>query len=148
MAPDINALAERHIKFRILASTLIACGLLANYYTTYSLNPKDFGDYIHLLSGGFFAILLITMLANGLDRFWSDIPGVWRLIGDESTVENRRQAQAFGFWTMFLAGAAVYAASLWFGMPGHKAGQLVVTLALAAAALRFAVLEQSALNGA
>jgi uncharacterized membrane protein HdeD (DUF308 family) len=147
MQPSETVQAERHIKFRILAATLIAFGLLANYYTTYSLVPVSFGDYSHLLSGPFFALILILFLANGQEHFWSSAPTVQRLLGDESTVDNRRRAQAFGFWAMILCGIAVAAVSLfWFPMPGHKAAQLVVTLALAAAALRFAILEQHALN--
>jgi hypothetical protein len=145
--PTDTVEAERHIKFRILASTLIAFGLLANYYTTYSLIPASIGDYINLSTGGFFALLLMLMLANGQDHFWSSAPGVQRLIGDETTVDNRRRAQGFGFWAMIVCGMAVCLVSmLWFPMPGHKAVQLVMTLSLGTAALRFAGLEQRALN--
>lgn len=145
--PNETAEAERHIKFRIFGSTLIAFGLLANYYTTYSVIPTSFGDYIELSTGGFFALMLMLMLANGQDHHWSNAPGVQRLIGDETTVDNRRRAQGFGFWAMIVCGIAVSLVSmLWFPMPGHKAVQLVITLALAAAALRFAGLEQRALN--
>jgi hypothetical protein len=139
--------AERHIKFRILGSTLIAFGLLANYYTTYSIVPASVGDYINLSTGGLFAMLLMLMLANGKDHFWSNAPGVQRLIGDETTIDNRRRAQGFGFWALFVGALGVSVVSLlWFPMPGHKAVQLVATLALGAAALRFAALEQRALN--
>jgi hypothetical protein len=139
--------AERHIKFRIFASTLIAFGLLANYYTTYALTPASIGDYINLATGGFFALMLMLILANGQEHYWSSAPGVQRLIGDDTTVDNRRRAQAFGFWAMIAFGGAVSIVSLlWFPMPAHKAVQLVVTLALGGAALRFATLEQRALN--
>lgn len=139
--------AERHIKFRILASTLIAFGLIANFYTTYALAPAGVGDWIKVSSGGVFATTLMLLLANGLDHWWSNVPGVQRLIGDESTIENRRRAQGFGFWTMIVCSIAISLVSLlWFPMPGHKAVQLTATLALAAAALRFATLEQHALN--
>jgi hypothetical protein len=145
--PTETAQAERHIKFRILASTLIAFGLLANYYTTYSVVPASIGDYINLSTGGLFAMLLMLMLANGQEHFWSSTPGVQRLIGDETTVDNRRRAQGFGFWAALVCGAVVSIVSLlWFPMPAHKAVQLVATLALGAAALRFATLEQRALN--
>lgn len=138
--------AERHIKFRILASTLIAFGLLANFYTSYTLVPAKIGDWINLTTGGFFALLLMLMLANGQEHWWSNVPGVQRLTGDESTVDNRRRAQSFGFWMALVFGGAVALTSLWLPMPGYKAAQLVATLALAAAALRFAGLEQRALN--
>ncbi len=147
MQPSETVQAERHIKFRILASTLIAFGLLANYYTTYSTIPASVGDYINLSTGGLFALMLMLMLANGQDHWWTSVPGVQRLIGDESTIDNRRRAQAFGFWATIVCGGAVSIVSLlWFPMSGHKAVQLVVTLALGAAALRFASLEQRALN--
>ncbi len=145
--PSDTVEAEKHIKFRIFGSTLIAFGLLANYYTTYSLIPATIGDYINLSTGGFFALMLMLMLANGQDHFWSSAPGVQRLIGDETTVDNRRRAQGFGFWAMIVCGGAVSIVSLlWFPMPAYKAVQLVATLSLAAAALRFASLEQRALN--
>ena len=139
--------ADRHIKFRILASTLIAFGLLANFYTTYSIIPASIGDYINLSTGGFFALMLMLLLANGQEHHWSSAPGVQRLIGDETTVDNRRRAQGFGFWAMIVCGIAVSVVSLlWFPIPGHNAARLVVTLSLGAAALRFASLEQRALN--
>jgi len=145
--PNDTVEAEKHIKFRIFGSTLIAFGLLANYYTTYSVIPTRIGDYINLSTGGFFALILMLMLANGQDHFWSSTPGVQRLIGDETTVDNRRRAQGFGFWSALVFGAIVSIVSLlWFPMPGHKSAQLVATLALGAAALRFASLEQRALN--
>jgi len=145
--PNDTVEAERHIKFRIFGSTLIAFGLLANYYTTYSVVPTSIGDWIGLSTGGFFALMLMLMLANGQDHYWSSAPGVQRLIGDETTVDNRRRAQGFGFWSMIVFGGAVSIVSLlWFPMPGFKAIQLVATLALGAAALRFASLEQRALN--
>ena len=145
--PTETVQAERHIKFRILASTLIAFGLLANYYTTYSVIPASIGDYINLSTGGLFALMLMLMLANGQDHYWSSAPGVQRLIGDETTVDNRRRAQAFGFWAMIVCGITVALVSLlWFPIPGHNAARLVLTLALGAAGLRFASLEQRALN--
>jgi hypothetical protein len=139
--------AERHIRFRILASTMIAFGLIANFYTSYAVIPVGWGDYVHLLTGPMFAVFLILFLANGQEHVWSNAPTVQRLMGDESTVENRRLAQSFGFWAMIPIGVAIGLVSLlWLPMPGHKAVQLVLTLALSAAAQRFAILEQRALN--
>jgi O-antigen/teichoic acid export membrane protein len=146
MSNDNNAQAERFIKFRILAATLIAFGLLAAFANTYWLNPITLPDYIDLLTWPTLAATLLMILANGQERLWSNVEGVRRLLGDESTVDNRRRAQAFGFWAMIVCGIGVYAAAIWFEMPAPKAVQLVVTLALGAAALRFAVLEQHALN--
>lgn len=138
--------AERHIKFRILASTMIAFGLLANCYTTWSLVPTSIGDWINLATGGFFALILMLLIANGQEHWWSNVASVQRLTGDETTIDNRRRAQSFGFWTAFVAGGGVVALSFWIPIPGYKAAHLVTALVLASAALRFAGLEQRALN--
>lgn len=143
---DNNQLAERHIKFRILASTLIAFGLLASVANDWGLRPAVLLDYVNLLGWLSFAGTLMLILANGHDHLWSNIPGVGRLLGDDSTVENRRLAQGFGFWAGLAGGVGVALMAIWIPIPTTSAVQLVVTLALGAAALRFAILEQRALN--
>jgi succinate dehydrogenase hydrophobic anchor subunit len=147
-AASDTTLADRQINFRILGSTLLAFGLIANYSTTYKLAPVSVGDWIHLLAGPFFAIVMVMILTSGHEHLWSNVAGVRRQLGDESTTENRRRAQAYGFWVAILAGIVVYPIAIQVGMPGHKAAQLVATLALSGACLRFGWLEQKALRPA
>lgn len=142
------SLADRQIHFRIFSATILSFGLIANFSTTYALSPVTLMDYVHLAAGPFFALLMILILSSGHEHLWSSLPGVRRLLGDESTVENRRRAQAYGFWAAILCGIAIYPAALQFDMPGAKAAQLVATLALSAASLRFGWLEQRALRAA
>lgn len=103
-------------------------------------------DYVNLLGWLLFAGTLMLILANGHDHLWSNIPGVSRSLGDESTTQNRRLAQGFGFWAGLVGGIGVALAAIWIPMPTASAVRLVVTLMFGAAALRFAILEQRALN--
>jgi hypothetical protein len=146
VSEDNNVQAERHIKFRIFCATIMAFGLLASFATSYSLTPTRLSDYVDLLAWPTLAAFVVLILANGQEHVWSKAEAVQRLIGDESTTQNRLRAQAFGLWMAVVCGIGVYFAAIWFAMPGPKAAQLVVTLALGGAALRFATLEQRGLN--
>jgi|CXWL01.1.fsa_nt_gi hypothetical protein len=139
--------AERIIKWRIFAVTVLSFGLIASFYNSYNITPQtwiQWGVYLH---GMPFALIILLALANGQEHRWSDSPRIRDMIGDETTRENRRRAQGFGFWAMIpiTLGAAYLADRI--DMPGHKAAYLVAVLTLAAAGLRFGALEQKALRG-
>ncbi|MEQ1547646.1 MAG: hypothetical protein ABL918_03240 [Chakrabartia sp.] len=141
-----SVIAERFINLRILSSTIIPFGLMANYGTTYALQPTSWVDVLHLFAGPFFIFWLVLILANGFENLWSNVPIVRSLLGDDSTIENRRRAQGFGFWAMIVIGVGVYTLCQFVVMPDHKAAQLVVVLSISAAGLRFGYLEQRALS--
>ena len=147
MSLRTSTMADRYVHLRIFSATIVSFGLLANYGTTYSLIPTHWMDWVHLLAGPFFAVILLVILAIGHENLWTNLPAVRNLIGDESTTLNRRSAQGFGFWSMVLVGTGVYVAAPWLQMPPAKAVQLVFTLSISMAALRFGYLEQRSLNG-
>ena len=72
----------------------------------WALQPVAPLDYVNLLSWLLFTGTLMLILANGHDHLWSNIPGVSRLLGDESTTENRRLAQASASGPDWSAGSA------------------------------------------
>jgi hypothetical protein len=146
MTASPSTIADRYVHLRIFTSTIMAFGLIAHYANTYSLEPTSWRDALRLLVGPFLTSLLLLILANGRDHLWTNIPAVRILLGDESTTENRRRAQAFGFWAMSLVGAGVYIASPLLQIPPAKAVHLVVTLTISLAALRFGYLEQRSLS--
>jgi len=145
MTSEKPDLAERIAKGRARAATVMAMVFIAaqagSFHDDLPLNrPQTF----HLSAWIVWAAALLMFLAAG--------GGLLRgakmraVLNDESTQEHRRRAMVAGFWTALLASLVVYVASF-FEPTGVREGvRLVVTLAIAAALLRFGTLERKALK--
>jgi len=101
---------------------------------------------VHLVAWGVWAVaLLIFLLGGGFGMFRS--AGVRALLNDESTLVNRRRAQALGFWGAILAAIGMYALSFVDTVSARDATRIIITVAIVMALLRFGMLERRALKG-
>ena len=102
--------------------------------------PTRLVDQIKL--GGWFAwtVVLLVLLATG-GAFLAK-RDVRRLMNDEVSSANRASGQRWGFWAAVLTVFAIYFGSFFVEIGLHDALHLVLTFALGAGLLRWAVLER------
>jgi hypothetical protein len=90
------------------------------------------------------ALLLALAFAGGHFRGRT----VRRLMEDETTVANRLRAYATGFWAAMLTTIGLYFFTLFDTLKGREAVHLILSIAVAAALIRFGSLERRALKDA
>jgi hypothetical protein len=90
------------------------------------------------------AILLLLALAFAGGHLSGK--AVRALMEDEVSKANRMRAYAAGFWAAMAATVCLYGVSLFDNIKGREALHLVLTIAVATALLRFALLERRALK--
>jgi lipopolysaccharide export LptBFGC system permease protein LptF len=88
------------------------------------------------------AVVLLLALAFAGGHFRG--ASVRRLMEDETTIANRLQAYAWGFWAAMLTTIGLYFFSMFERLSGREAIHLVLSIGVAAALLRFGLLERRA----
>lgn len=101
----------------------------------------------HVKIGAWVVMSVVILLGLATGGGWALPPRIRALMNDESTRAHRDQACVAGFWAAMAAGIGCYFAAqiappLDAAIPVH----LIVTVGLATALLRFAVLERRALR--
>ena len=99
---------------------------------------RDFG---HVL----LAVVLLALMATG--GGWRHGPAVRALLNDESTRAHRALALTSGFWALTIAVLALYAAAPFVRIEAGEAAHVLLSIAVAVPALRFAMLERRADRG-
>ena len=100
---------------------------------------------IKLVAWLVWAVALLIALAFAGGHFRG--PNVRRLMEDESTLANRAKGYAAGFWAAMIMAVAMYALSLFDNLKGREAVHLILSVSIAAALIRFGLLERRALKG-
>jgi hypothetical protein len=90
------------------------------------------------------AVLLWVLATGGFALFRA--AEVKQLMNDEGTQANRMAGIQLGFWCAMGAALVLFVASPWFALTPREAIHLIVTLGIAPAVLRFAMLERRALK--
>jgi hypothetical protein len=102
-------------------------------------------DYVNLLGWLLFAGTLMLILANGRPSVVEHSRGQ-PVARRRINLTESSAGTGLRFWAGLVGGIGVALAAIWIPMPTASAVRLVVTLMFGAAALRFAILEQRALN--
>jgi len=79
--------------------------------------------------------------------FWLEPKEVRNLIDDENTRANRNEAMRWGFLFGMGAAIAVYVLTMFEAVTGREAVHIVLSFGIAAALLRWGVLERRAHRG-
>jgi hypothetical protein len=94
--------------------------------------------------GAWAVLTIVITLALATKGFWFQTRQVREMIDDESTKANRLEAMRLGFLFAIFGALAAYFLNQFEPLTVREAIQLIVSLALGAALLRFALLERRA----
>ena len=98
----------------------------------------------HVRIGGWVVLSLVLLAALSTKGFWFHRQEVRDLIDDESTRSHRRDAMVWGFLASMLVAILLYLVAMFEAVSGREAIHIIVSFGLAAALVRFGVLERRA----
>ena len=98
----------------------------------------------HVRIGGWVVLSLVLLAALSTKGFWFHRQEVRDLIDDESTRSHRRDAMVWGFLASMLVAILLYVVAMFEAVSGREAIHILVSFGLAAALVRFGVLERRA----
>jgi hypothetical protein len=145
---DLVETADRLSRRRARMLPILALFLLLQQ-ATFVTNPPAtdlvHGRLVDQIHFGAWAVLTLVLLA-GLTTggFWFRSRDLRALLNDEQTTAYRREAMAFGFVVSALTGVVLYVVASIEPLEAHLAINLTIAFGLAAALLRFGVLERRA----
>jgi hypothetical protein len=140
-------LAERLTRRRARVATVMAVYFIATQAISF---PGDIvlnrPGIVHLVGWVGWAAALLVLLALGGGLFSG---GTMRgILNDETTLDHRKRAMALGFWAAIASAFLVFALTFIEPVSARAASRLIVTCTIAAALLRFGMLERRALRSA
>ena len=139
-------LADRIAWGRARAATVMAVVFVASQGASFRDElPLNRPQTLHLAAWTVWAAALLMFLAVGGGLFRG--ARIRALLNDETTLDHRRRALAFGFWGAMGTAALIYVLTFFEPLSAREAVRLVVTYGVALALLRFGTLERRALKG-
>ena len=142
--------ADRLVRRRARMMPLMAMIFVVQQASYFSGTRMDDGhrlvNYIAISGWVGMSTVLLVMLASG--GGWFRGPHVRALVNDESTRANRADALSLGFLAAMIAAIALYLFSLFEPLGVREAIHVLMTIGIAAALLRFGMLERRALRDA
>jgi hypothetical protein len=106
--------------------------------------PPGVRSVDHVKIGAWLVLSLVLVLAIATNGFWLQSPEVRALIDDENTRANRARAMSAGFLFAMLGGIALYFITQFEAITAREAIHVILSLGLAAALVRFGLLERRA----
>lgn len=100
----------------------------------------------HVKLGAWLVLSLVLLAALWTGGFWLQKREVRDLMDDEVTRAHRAAALSIGFLVAMLTAIALYVVDLFEPMTSRMAIHLIVTFGIAAALIRFGLLERRALG--
>jgi hypothetical protein len=145
-ASDIET-ADRLTRRRARALPALAIVFLSQQVTYFSTQGVDGTRTVdHLKVAAWLVLSVVMLLALATGGFWFRPSSVRALMDDEPTRANRTEAFRIGFLVPMAAAIALYFVSLFEPVSGREAIHILMTLGIAAALLRFGLLERRALR--
>lgn len=140
--------ADRLVQRRARMIPAMVAIFLAQQASYFSGTRLGEGDRLvdHVAIGGWLALSIVLLLALATGGFWRRSANVRALMNDESTRANRDDAFRVGFLITMAGAIVLYVVSLFEQMSARETIHLVMTIGIAAALLRFGMLERRALR--
>ena len=110
--------------------------------------PPGVREVDHVKIGAWLVLSLVMVLAIATNGFWLQRPEVRALIDDDNTRANRAAAMSAGFVAAMLGAIGLYLWNQFEPVSTTIAIHLILSLGLAAAFVRFGMLERRAHDGA
>ena len=118
----------------------------ASFFLTAHGAPDRAVDHVKI--GAWVVLTVVLLAALTTKGFWLQPRAVREMIDDETTRAHRGDALGWGFVMSTLAGIAIYFLSMIEPMGAREAVHIIVSLGIAAALVRFGMLERRALRDA
>jgi hypothetical protein len=116
---------------------------------TYLNTPAQSGrlvDHVKIAAWLLLSLVLLAVLATG--GAWLRPKAVRELVNDESTRAHRQASLVYGFWAAMASALALYVLDMFEPVSGREAIHVILSIAIAAALIRFGMLERRALRDA
>ena len=100
----------------------------------------------HIKIGAWLLLSIVLLVGLATNGAWFRPREVRELINDESTRAHRQAGLAYGFWAAMAAALLLYAINMFELVSGRDAIHVIVSIGIAAALIRFGMLERRALK--
>ena len=117
----------------------------ATYFNTPAQSDRVV-DHVKIAAWLLLSLVLLAVLATG--GAWLRPKAVRELVNDESTRAHRQAGLVYGFWAAMAAALALYVIDMFEPVSGREAIHVILSVAIAAALVRFGMLERRALKDA
>lgn len=136
--------ADRVTRRRARMMPILALLFLAGQPLYFARNQIEIAIPVRTAIWLAWAAILLLALAMAGGHFKGR--AVRNLVEDEVTRENRLRAYSAGFWTAMATVFGIYGLSIFDNIQGRESLHLVMTFSVAAALIRFGLLERRALR--
>jgi hypothetical protein len=117
-----------------------------SYFASAAAQPERMVDHVKV--GAWVVLSLVLLAALTTKGFWLRPAAVREMIDDEGTRANRGDALGWGFVMAMIGAIAVFMVSLVQPVGAREAIHVIVSLGIAAALVRFGMLERRAMRDA
>ena len=140
--------ADRLVRRRARMMPALAMLFIAQQASYFSGTRMDEGNRLvnHIAISGWIAMSTVLLFGLATGGGWLRGAHVRALANDESTRANRADALGLGFVATMIGAIALYLLSLFEPLGVREAIHVLITIGLAAALLRFGMLERRALK--
>jgi hypothetical protein len=140
--------ADRVVRRRARMMPVLAVLFLSQQASYWSGQHVDEGSRLvnHVAISGWLALSTVLLLLLSTGGGWFRGAHVRALANDESTRANRAEGFRVGFLATMIGAIALYFISLFEPLGGREAIHVLTTIGIAAALLRFGMLERRALK--
>jgi hypothetical protein len=139
--------ADRLTRRRARAMPALAVIFLSQQISYFAGQLEDGTRTVdHLKVAAWLVLSIVMLLGLATGGFWFRPKNVRALMDDEVTRANRAEAFRVGFLAAMIAAIALYFVTLFEPVGGREAIHILMTVGIAAALLRFGLLERRALQ--
>lgn len=142
---EIGERADKLSRRRARMLPFLAAIYLSQQLTFFTALDPTGQDTARYVKTGAWLVLTLLLLAGVATRgFWFEKSETRALLDDEFTLANRLEAMRLGFIVAMLTAVAVVLLAMVEPIRANEAAQLVLSLGLGAALIRFGLLERRA----
>ncbi|MDB5681888.1 MAG: hypothetical protein JWO16_1693 [Sphingomonas bacterium] len=140
--------ADRLVRRRARMIPALAAIFIAQQASYFSGTRLGEGDRLvdHFAISAWLALSSVLLIVFATGGGWFRSAGVRALTNDESTRANRAEGFRIGFLATMVGAIALYFISLFEPLSGREAIHVLMTVGIAAALMRFGMLERRALR--
>jgi hypothetical protein len=144
--PSLSDQAERLSRRRARALPAMAVIFLAQQASYLNMPEQSARPVDHLKIGAWLLLSIVLLVGLATNGAWFQPRAIREVINDESTRAHRQMGYVYGFWAAMLAALALYVLNMFDPVSGRDAVHVIVTIGIAAALVRFGMLERRALR--